>query len=153
MIQHYLFNVYKLDFSSGEPVFSHHLGTVWLKKPSESVSDNSETTQLLSHECRTISKNFRENFFLVLKSRFLPIWEVFDFWCIFYRSEKKMKFLTSNAPKNFLGIRYTCSRYLQCPPTLALSNAPTLVIIRHRDKMVQEKQKTRTSPGLWISLL
>ena len=37
---------------------------------SESVSDNSEITQLLSHNCRTISKNFRENKNFVLKSRF-----------------------------------------------------------------------------------
>ena len=39
-------------------------------EPSESISDTSETTQLLSHDCRTISKNFRAKKFFVLKSRF-----------------------------------------------------------------------------------
>ena len=37
---------------------------------SESVSDNSEITQLLSHDCRTISKNFREKNILSLKVDF-----------------------------------------------------------------------------------
>ena len=39
---------------------------------SENVSDNSEVTQLLSHGCRTISKNFREKEICPQKS-ILPI--------------------------------------------------------------------------------
>ena len=112
-------------------------------EPSESVSDNSETTQLLSHECRTISKNFREKIFLVLRSRFLPIWEVFDFGPFFIDLRKKWSFWLQTPLKNFLGVRYTCSRYLQCPPTSGLSNAPTLVIIRHTETKWCKKNKKR----------
>ena len=121
---------------------------------SESVSDNPETTQLLPHDCKTISKNFGEKNFLVLKSRFLPIWEVFDFGSIFHRSEKKMKFLTSNAPKKFSGCGIhmfkvsTMSAYIRA---FQRTNSRDHTI--HRNKMVQEKQKTRISPGFWISLL
>ena len=110
---------------------------------SESVSDNSEVTQLLSHDCRTISKNFREKNFFDLKSRFLPIWEVFDFDPFFIELRKKWSFRLQTSLKNFLDVRSTCLRYLQCPPIWGLSNAPTLVTIRHTETKWCKKNKKR----------
>ena len=110
---------------------------------SESVSDNSEITQLLSHDCRTISKNFRAKKFFVLKSRFYLSEKssiLIHFSSIW---EKKWSFRLQTSLKNFLGVRWTCSRYLQCPPISGLSNAPTLVTIRHTETKWCKKNKKR----------
>ena len=109
---------------------------------SESVSDNSEITQLLSHDCRTISKNFREKKILSSKVDFTYL-KSLRFWSIFHRSEKKWSFRLQTSLKNFLGVRWTCSKYLQCPPTSGLSNAPTLVTIRHTETKWCKKNKKR----------
>ena len=67
---------------------------------SEGVSDNLEITKL-SHDCRTICKNFREIFFLTYKIDFFANLRDGHISLIFRRSAKKLKFLTSNVPKNF----------------------------------------------------
>ena len=84
----------------------------------------------------------KKNFF-DLKSRFLPIWEVFDFDPFFIDLRKKWSFRLQTPLKNFLGVNWSCSRYLQGPPISGLSNAPTLVTIRHTETKWCKKNKKR----------
>ena len=120
---------------------------------SESVSDNSEITQLLSHDCRTISKNFRAKKFFVLKSRFY-LSEKSSILIHFSSIWEKMKFSTSNVPKKFSRCPMnmfkvsTMSAYIR-----AFQRTNSRDHTTHRDKMVQEKQKTGTWDTFWISLL
>ena len=76
------------------------------------------------------------------------------FWSIFHRSEKKMKFSTSNVLKKFSRCPMnmfkvsTMSAYIR-----AFQRTNSRDHTTHRDKMVQEKQKTGTWDTFWISLL
>ena len=120
---------------------------------SEWVSDNSEITQLLSHDCRTISKNFREKNFLDLKSRF-------------YLSEKSSILIhfSSNWEKNEVFDFKSLKKFSRCQINMFKVSSMSAYIrafqrtnsrdhTTHRDKMVQEKQKTGTWGTFWILLL
>ena len=120
---------------------------------SESVSDNSEITQLLSHDCRTISKNFKEKEICPQKS-ILPIWEVFDFDQFFWSIWEKMKVSTSNVPKKFFRFPMNMFKVSKMSAYIrAFQRINSRDHTTHRDKMVQEKQKTGTWDTFWISLL
>ena len=64
---------------------------------SKSVSDNPEVTQMLSHDCRTISKNFKKKYFLDLEIDFYPLCHIYTVT----GPTKKSKLLISNASKMF----------------------------------------------------
>ena len=125
-------------------VLGNYIEPSWMSpEASESVFDNSDVTQLLSHGCRTVSKHFREKHFSV-KSRFLRIWEVFDVETFFIDLRKKWSFRLQTALKNFLEVRCTCSKYLKGPLRSGLSSAPTLVTIRRIEtKWCKKNEKGR----------